>query len=506
MALVFDYNNIKVDFLSKVLDNSSDKYNTKTILFPVLRYKVFAPSVEVLSLNIFQKSVLSILNKGKFDIQQISSWLKLDTQLVQMVLSELIQKRFINSNGEITEAGRALIEDSFSWFDNAEDIKKDIYYIYQDIYTQNLYPVLMKFDTSKDFFEYENRKIKIDSKGKSKVIHVSLLEPKGIRLDAIQQPEVEEIFQVIKKHSKIEKISDEGVPPNLIQYIDNEATVAYLATTMYIDKEDYDLNNIKVLDPFGIDEEVNGWLKDSLKNASSKNDKIKDIFSKLVTDAKKEKQVQITDALKDVKKEAIEIIENSFDYSLKLHSDLNKSLEEFYRDLQLYNYHNDGKFLKEAFKNSQTVLETLFKNIYNNNMDNYKKIQKSNTSSNIYVFEVEKKVKRINLKCEIPTETTFWKHEKFNDIRKAMRAEGSLRAKYIGAILAAYYDSNNLMYKIMNQKDDILVFLEKVAEGRNEVGHKYKDISDRDMKNYANEVFSIKDGIEEIIKIFLEGK
>ena len=27
-----------------------------------------------------------------------------------------------------------------------------------------------------------------------------------------------------------------------------------------------------------------------------------------------------------------------------------------------------------------------------------------------------------------------------------------------------------------------------------------------DMKNYANEVFSIKDGIEEIIKIFLEGK
>ena len=87
-----------------------------------------------------------------------------------------------------------------------------------------------------------------------------------------------------------------------------------------------------------------------------------------------------------------------------------------------------------------------------------------------------------------------------------MRAEGSLRAKYIGAILAAYYDSNNLMYEIMNQKDDILVFLEKVAEGRNEVGHKYKDISDRDMKNYADEVFSIKDGIEEIIKIFLEGK
>lgn len=505
MALVFDYNNIKVDFLSKILDNSNDKYNAKTILFPVLRYKIFAPAIESLGLNIFQKSVLSILNKGKFDNKQISNWLKLDTQLVQMIFAELIQKSLINSKGEITETGRALIEDTFSWFNNAEDIKKDIYYIYQDIYTQKLYPALMKLDTNNNFLEYANYKIHIDSKGKNKVIPVSLLEPKGVRLDAIQQPEVEEIFETIKKQSKKEKINDDGIPPNLVQFIDKDATLIYLATTIYIEKEDSEVKNIKVLDPFGIDD-IAYWLKESLLSAYHKNNKIKNILNKLVIDAKKEKQVQITDVLKDVKKEAIEIIENTFDYSLKLHGDLNKSLEEFYRDLQLYNYHNDGKFLKEAFKNSQTVLETLFKNIYNNNMDNYKKIEKSNTSSNIYVFEVEKKVKSINLKCKIPTETTFWEHEKFNDIRKAMRAEGSLRAKYIGAILAAYYDHNNLMYKIMKEKDDILVFLEKVAEGRNKVGHKYKDILDRDMKKYADEVFSIKDGVEEIIKIFLEGK
>jgi len=506
MALVFDYNNIEVDFLSKALDNSNDKYNTKTILFPVLRYKVFAPSVKALGLNIFQKSVLSILNKGKFDIQKISSWLILDTQLIQMIFAELIQKSFISSNGEITVTGRALIEGSFSWFDNAEDIKKDIYYIYQDIYSQNLYPVLMKFDTSRDFFEYEDRKIKIGSKGKNKAIPVTLLEPKSIRLDIIPQPEVEEIFQIIKKHSKIEKINAEGVPPNLIQYIDDEATVAYLATTIYIDKEDYNIDNIKVLDPFGVDEEVNGWLKDSLKYASNKNDKIKKLFNTLVIDAKKAKEEKITEVLKGIHQEATDILERTFGYSLRSHDDLRKSIEEFYRDLQLYNYHNDGKYLKEAFKNSQTVLETLFKTIYNNNIDNYENIQKSNISSNIYVFEVKTKVKKINLKCEIPTETTFWKYEKFKDIKNAMRAEGSLRAKYIGAILAAYNDSNNLMYKIMNQKDDILVFLEKVAEARNAVGHKYKDIADRHMKNYENEVFDIKLGIEEIIKIFLEGK
>jgi uncharacterized protein YutE (UPF0331/DUF86 family)/predicted transcriptional regulator len=504
MALVFDYNNIKVDFLSKRLDNPNDKYNTKTILFPVLRYKVFAPSVKALGLNIFQKSVLSILNKGKFDIQKISSWLKLDTQLIQMIFAELIQKSFISSNGEITDAGRALIEGSFSWFDNAEDIKKDIYYIYQDIYSQNLYPVLMKFDTSRDFFEYENRKIKIGSKGKNKAIPVTLLESKSIRLDAIQQPEVEEIFQVIKKHSKIEKISGGGVPPNLIQYIDNEATVAYLATTIYIDKEDYNIDNIKVLDPFGIDKDVSFWLKDSLKNASNKNDKIKNLFNKLVIDAKKEYQKQMGDAFKDVKKEAIEIIENTFDSNLKLYDELYKSIEEFYRDLVVYDHHKDGKYLKEAFKNSQTILETLFDSIYKENQSGYLDVLKADTKLNSVDVEIIKaKVMRINPNCQFPN----LRFSNFNGIKKAMQNKPiSLRAGYVAAILASWYDRDNCMYRLLTQKNNLLLFLEKIIDERNGVAHKYKDIPNRKMNKHYDELLEAKSGIEEIIKIFLEGK
>ena len=503
MALVFDYNNIKVDFLSKALDNSNDKYNTKTILFPVLRYKIFAPSVESLGLNIFQKSVLSILNKGKFDGQQISTWLKLDAQLVQMIFAELIQKSLINSKGEITETGRALIEDSFSWFNNADSVKKDIYYIYQDIYTQKLYPALMKLDTNNDFLEYSNHKIHIDSKGKNKAVSVSLLEPKGIRFDTIQQPEVEDIFEIIKKQSGKEKINDDGIPPNLVQFIDQEATISYLATTVYIEKEDSEIKNIEVLDPFGI-EEVAYWLKESLSSASYKNDKIKDILNKLVVDAKKEHHNQMEDAFKDVKKEAIEIIENTFDYSLKLYDELYKSIEEFYRDLVIYDHHKDGKYLKEAFKNSQTILETLFDSIYKENQSGYSDVLKANSKLNSVDVEIIKaKVMKINSNCQFPS----LRFSSFNGVKKAMLNKPiSLRAGYVAAILASWYDKDNCMFRLLTQKNDLLLFLEKVIDERNGVAHKYKNIPNREMNKHYDELLEARSGIEEIIKIFLEGK
>ena len=201
MALVFDDKNIKVDFLSKDFDKDVDKFNTKTILFPALRYKVYAPAIEEFKLNIFQKTILSIMNKGNFEVQKISKWLNLDTQLVQMVIAELNQKGFAN-NGVITEVGRSFIEDTFSWFNNVENIKKDIYYIYQDIYTKKLYPVLMKFDPSSDAYEYEDKKIQKNSKGKTFSIHVNLIEPRGIKLNSIQQPEIDEVFEIIRKQSK----------------------------------------------------------------------------------------------------------------------------------------------------------------------------------------------------------------------------------------------------------------------------------------------------------------
>jgi len=508
MALVFDDKNIKVDFFSKAFDKNVDKFNTKTILFPVLRYKIYAPCIEEFKLNIFQKTVLSILNKGNFEVQKISVWLKLDIQLVQILIVELSQKGLVN-NGVITNVGREFIEGTFSWFKNVENIKKDIYYIYQDIYTKKLYPVLMKFDPSSDYYEYEDKKIQKNSKGNPLSIHANLIEPRGVLLNNIQKPEINEVFEAIQRQSNITSINNEGTPPNLIKYLDYEATLSYLATTIYIDSEIADIEEFKVLDPFGI-EDIAYWLKDNLYEASKTNIYLKSLLESLVIDATEEKKGQLSDALKEIRKEAVDTLDNTFDYSLKMYDELYKSLEDFYMDLKLYESDNkNGKYLKEAFKNSQTVLETLFFYIYQNNKKGYQDVlQADNKLSNLFIEEVSKKIKTINPDADIPQ----WKlsGNKFTShtIKQALNNpyKASLRALYIGALLATWYDRLNPMFYLINRKGNLLIFLEKVADGRNAVGHKYKEIPDAKIGNYYDEVLDVKTGIEEIVAIFLEGK
>lgn len=502
MALVFDDKNIKVDFLSKAFDKNVDKFNTKTILFPVLRYKIYAPAIEEFKLNIFQKTVLSILNKGNFEVQKISEWLKLDIQLVQMVIAELSQKGLVN-NGVITDFGRELIEGTFSWFNNAENIKKDIYYIYQDIYTKKLYPVLMKFDPSSDFYEYEDKKIQKNSKGKTLPIHANLIEPRGVQLNNIQKPEISEVFEAIQKQSKITSINNEGTPPNLIKYLDYEATLSYLATTIYIDSEIADIEEFKVLDPFGM-EDIAYWLKDNLYEASKTNSYLKSLLESLVVDATEEKKRQLSDALKEIHKETTEIVDNTFSYNLKMYDQLYKSLEEFYRDIKSYDYYQDGKSLKEAFKNSQTVLETLFEYIYRENKTGYSDVLKVDKAlSSLDTEIIKSKILKMSPNSKIPK----WKFEKFNGLKKAMHNNAlSLRPRYVSAILASWYDRCNPMYEMMNQKNDLLIFLESIADERNGVAHIYKDVPDHKMSSYYNKIIEVRVGIEEIIKIFLEGK
>jgi hypothetical protein len=502
MALVFDNKNIRVDFLSEAFNGDINKFNTKTILFPVLRYKIYAPSVEEFKLNIFQKTVLSIINKGNFEIQKISEWLKLDIQLIQMIMAELNQKGYAN-NGVITVMGREVIENTFSWFNNTENIKKDIYYIYQDIYTKKLYPVLMKLDSISDTYEYENKKIKKTSKGKTFSIHVNLIEPRGINLNNIQRPEINEIFEIIQEQSKQTNNKDNSVPPNLIKYLDSEATLSYLSTTLYIENTEENIEDFKVLDPFRI-EDVAYWLKDNLYQASNFNNYLKSILESLVIDAKEEKELQLSDALKKIHKEATEKVDNTFSYNLKMYDKLYKSLEEFYMDINSYDSYQNGKYLKEAFKDSQTILETLFDYIYRENKSGYLDAIKVNKELNNLDKDI---VKTKIIKMSPNTQLPQWRFKRFNGLKQAMNNKAiSLRARYISAILASWYDKNNPMLKMMNEKTNLLIFIESITDERNGVAHIYKDVPEHKMSSYYNQVVETQIGIEEIINIFLKGK
>ncbi len=501
MAPIFDYNDIKVDFVSTHLENAGKRYIAKSIVYPVLRYKILAPVIEDLQLNIFQKSILSLLNKGNYDIQKIANWLKLDTQLVQIVIAELNIKGFLQQN-VITESGRKIVENTFSWFNNGDNLRKDIYYIYQDVFTSKLYPIVSDIDPANDFWEYKKGQIQIQSKGERKNIRATLIEPKGIDLSQIRIPEINEILNVIKSYSDIGKSQDVISPKNLIQFIDSSPDLTYLSTIVYMRNDDTSIDDIKVLDPF-VKGRNSYFLYESFIVAYNKNYKLKGIIDEMILGTDASGFEQFSEILRWIHDKATGQADILFGNEKNRYKNLYKSMIDLYKDFSLYSNHKDGKYLKEALKNSQTVLETLFEYIYREHSKGYVTIKLNKKLSNADSDIIAKKALSINQEIVIPS-WGFKNIAGINDVLK--NKNSSLRPKYMAALLASEYDESNPMHLLMSEKKDLLVLLENVSTGRNKVGHKYVDIPNSDMDAYYDEVESIHIKIEEIIRIFLGGK
>jgi hypothetical protein len=173
-------------------------------------------------------------------------------------------------------------------------------------------------------------------------------------------------------------------------------------------------------------------------------------------------------------------------------------------DINSYDSYQNGKYLKEAFKDSQTILETLFDYIYRENKSGYFDAIKVNKELNNLDKDI---VKTKIIKMSPNTQLPQWRFKRFNGLKQAMNNKAiSLRARYISAILASWYDKNNPMLKMMNEKTNLLIFIESITDERNGVAHIYKDVPEHKMSSYYNQVVETQIGIEEIINIFLKGK
>jgi len=218
MALVFDKRNIQIKFFSnKTLDSNFKK---ELIVYPVLAHKIYAPVIDDFELNIFQKYILSILNKGNFSLDEISEWLSLDIILVKTIAVELANKGLIDINSmNITPKGKEIIEGTFSWFNNAESLRKDIRYIFQDVFTQELYPVVLPFENFQGNVWLEK------TKGKKDKFHYELIKPENTNLNKVRKPETEEILDALNKHIKKyvpDSKNDIKEVPNAVSYLDEE--------------------------------------------------------------------------------------------------------------------------------------------------------------------------------------------------------------------------------------------------------------------------------------------
>lgn len=196
-----------------------------------------------------------------------------------------------------------------------------------------------------------------------------------------------------------------------------------------------------------------------------------------------------------------------FDFTLKTEfPTLYSAVKEYYFDIKFYELHKDATHLKNAFRKSQIVLETMFKEIYNRYKEDYEDVINSQTYNggrfHAYKDEVVTKIKTINDNTEIPN----WYHKEFKDVYNALKNpdKASLRALFIASVLASFYNNDIPIFDILNKKNNTAVCIENIAENRNKVGHKYVEISDKEIDKYFDDAKTMQKDIKEIIQILLE--
>ena len=508
MALVFDKKNIEVKFLSnKPIDENA---KNELIVYPILAHKIFAPVIDDLDLNIFQKHILSILNKGNYSLDKIAKWLSLDIDLVKTIAAELANKDLLDINTmSIKSKGKGLIEGSFSWFNNMDGLKKDIRYVFQDVFTQELFPVVLPFDNFQENVWLEKGQLKLGTKGKKDSFSYELIEPKNLILSSIRKPEIQEILSIIKKDA------DKYIPnskndlkevSNAVNYLGEEPDLFYCAMWVSSEKNNKEEENISISDPFKIYDDAY-WLRNIILNAQKQNDALKEVIHKLVYNIEEEEKIKATEFMMSFDIELEKELNQIFDFTLiTKYPMLYSAIKEYYFDLKFYEVHKDTSHLKNAFRKSQIVLETLFKIIFENYKEDYGDVISSQTYNggrfHAYKEEIKTKINTINPNSLIPN----WYHREFKGVESALKNpdRASLRALFIAGVMASFYNNNNPIFNILTEISSFPVCIENIAESRNKVGHKYTEVADNEIDRYYDDAKKMQKEIKEIIEVFLK--
>ena len=92
-------------------------YEKQPILIPMKACKVLVPYPKDDALNLFQETILKLLNCGAKEEKWLAEKLSLDSSLVEVVIKELYERKFITKSRNITEEGIKYLEDDSLSYD-----------------------------------------------------------------------------------------------------------------------------------------------------------------------------------------------------------------------------------------------------------------------------------------------------------------------------------------------------------------------------------------------------
>lgn len=105
-------------------------------LWPVWVWEILAPKANRVQLNLFQRTLLGLINCDQQDRQQIAQWMGIEEEMVAYIIaSQLIPNGWLNNQGVLTEEGLVLLNKD-------RDLKTDLTfaYVFQDAITGKYWP------------------------------------------------------------------------------------------------------------------------------------------------------------------------------------------------------------------------------------------------------------------------------------------------------------------------------------------------------------------------------
>ena len=116
--------------------NKRKPYRGKSFLWPVWVWQMLAPEPSRNSLNIFQRSILGLIEARKDTPNEIARWLGLEPEMIHYIIAGQLQPNgWLDSRGKLTDRGKELLNDDL-------DARRNLTtcYVFQDALTGDLWP------------------------------------------------------------------------------------------------------------------------------------------------------------------------------------------------------------------------------------------------------------------------------------------------------------------------------------------------------------------------------
>jgi hypothetical protein len=496
------------------------KGKRKLVLLPFYSYKVFAPRPKNSSINLFQKTILGLLNITRLDVNEITKFLDFHKELVKFVISELVNVGFITKERDVTEKGKEALREDLENF-SINDTEFITGHIYQNPLSLELYPRFNARIQTVEILDADKSdypRIEIGTKGEPKkefvhwgYIRNNLMQPAA--------PDPIKIIEGVKRHNRaIERNRDnaeeievetltssqEQKRNELIQKVNiiGEPQKVFLAAFVVYPLEAVSKNSWKVIDPFGLGESP--FLKEYIQLLMKDNNKLEDYIDDIWEETTNKRKESGNDIFLLIQEESESEINKRLDVRVK-----DKEFIEFLLQLEICyqsnNISNKAKSINSLNSipiHAQKILENIFNSFYKQYPDLYdpnllkKKVTNDFETNGAYLNSILKKIFPYSSKL----------HEAFYklDIQKAIRKylSQSLRAKIPTTLLACENNHSHPFIKLTEQIPDIFYMIYRISRLRDAEGH--AEAIGSEFTNDEATLLQVREDIYKIIKVYLD--